>query len=145
MFNTSFACHQITAVPTVLSELLVYIFPIGNCVWTEVYTFIDLCDTSLCLKANWFTHYFLCHLPKELLIRSNWNDNGVLYQHLHSLLTVCLSSQTWSFHQRLSLSSPMGPYAPQFICPLRALALDLIQSSTAQALCCRMIQPPPIL
>lgn len=115
-------------------------------VYEQKCTLSSICVTHCCvLEANWFIHHLLHHLPEELLISSNWNDNGVLYQHLHSLLTVCLSSQTWSFHQRLSLSTPMGPYTPQFLCPLRALALDLIQSSTAQALCCRMIQLPLIL
>lgn len=145
MVNTSsFACHWITAVPTVQSSCLnpsIYSFPH----WKLCMNRSVLFHRFVCLKAKRFIHHLLRHLPKELLISSNWNDNGVLYQRLHSLLTVCLSSQTWSFHQRLSLSSPMGPYTPQFLCPLRALALDLIQSSTAQALCCRMIQPPPIL
>lgn len=138
-------CCPCCFVPAPIEMLIYNLFSIGNCVWTKVYTFIVLCDTPLCWKANWFFHHFICHLPKELLMSSNWNDNGVLYQHLHSLLTVCLSSQTWSFHQRQSLSTPMGPYTPQYLCPLRAPALDLVQSSTAQALCCRMTQPPPIL
>lgn len=80
-------------------------------------------------------------LPKP----TNRDDNSMLYPRLHSLLTICLSPQTWSFHQRQSLSTPVGPYTPQYSYPLRAPALDLVQSSTAQALCCRMTQPPPIL
>lgn len=76
---------------------------------------------------------------------TNWDDNSVLYPRLHSLLTICLLPQTWSFHLRQSLSTPVGPYTPQYSYPLTAPALDLVQSSTAQALCSRMTQPPPIL
>lgn len=62
------------------------------------------------------------------------------------LLTICLSPQTWSCHLRPSLPpSTVGPYTPHFTIPLRVLVLDPVQSTTAQVLCCRMTQQPPIL
>lgn len=98
------------------------------------------CDTMFQLKLYPFC---FCHTLSPM--PTNWDDNSMLFTRLHILLTVCLSPQTWSFHQRQSLSSPVGPYTPQYSYPLRTLALGLVQGSTAQALCCRMTQPPPIL
>lgn len=40
---------------------------------------------------------------------TNRDDNSMLYPRLHSLLTICLSPQTWSFHHRQSQSTPVGP------------------------------------
>lgn len=92
-----------------------------------------------------FSLYFIIDKLKNFPTPTNWDNNVMLYPRLHSLLTICLSSQTWSFHLRQSLSTPVGPYTHQYSYPLRAPVLGLVQSSTAQALCCRMTQPPPIL
>lgn len=118
-------------------------------VWKKVLGwFVSECEKHILLKRNCglFTILSVTNLKNYPLPKpTNRDDNSMLYPRLHSLLTICLSPQTWSFHQRQSLSTPVGPYTPQYSYPLRAPALGLVQSSTAQALCCRMTQPPPIL
>lgn len=140
--------HPYCCVPTPLWTSVSSIFPVSNCLKKSTFIGLWMWKHNILLKVNCglltiFSDTNLTNYP--LPMPTNRDDNSMLYPRLHSLLTICLSPQTWSFHQRQSLSTPVSPYTPQYSYPLRAPALDLVQSSTAQALCCRMTQPPPIL
>lgn len=48
---------------------------------------------------------------------SNWNDNGVLYQHLHSLLTSLFVITDMEFSSAPVTVHPNGPIHPPVLMP----------------------------